>query len=225
MIKNKVNLKTWGVYWAKPIGWLLAKCIYNTTVIGAKNVPKNIPLIFAANHTSYLDGPLMVGVAPRYMHVMVKKEIFFGFLKLILIYSGQIPLNTSGDRNAMYCARSVLNQGKCLGILPEGRRCIGNASRLNTGIAWLAIKTKAPVIPVAILGTRIANESRDKIAFPRRKIYIVFGLPYIFKNNFENLNGRKILSFVKENIRKHLSKHIKASINLTGMKLPDDSKN
>ncbi|MEO5992664.1 MAG: 1-acyl-sn-glycerol-3-phosphate acyltransferase, partial [Arthrobacter sp.] len=53
------------------MGWVLDHVLYRTSVSGRSNVPATGPVIFAANHISFLDGPVMFGAAPRAMHILV----------------------------------------------------------------------------------------------------------------------------------------------------------
>ena len=68
---------------------------------GRSNVPAAGPVIFAGNHISYLDGPVMFGASPRPMHILVKQEMFKGFLGRVLKASGQLPVDRAGDRAAL----------------------------------------------------------------------------------------------------------------------------
>ncbi|BAS12938.1 1-acyl-sn-glycerol-3-phosphate acyltransferase [Arthrobacter sp. Hiyo8] len=112
----------WTMVWSRPVGWLLDHVLYRTAITGRSNVPKSGPVIFAGNHISFLDGPVMFGAAPRAMHILVKKEMFKGFLGRVLRASGQISIDRSGDRSALQLGKKVLDAGRCVGILPEGTR-------------------------------------------------------------------------------------------------------
>ena len=138
--------------WSRPVGWILDHLVYRTTVTGRNNVPTGGPVIFAANHISFLDGPVMFGASPRPMHILVKQEMFKGFLGRVLTASGQLPVDRQGDRAALQRCKDVLDAGRCVGILPEGTRGSGAAADINGGVAWLALNSGAPVVPVAILG-------------------------------------------------------------------------
>lgn len=105
--------------WSRPVGWFLDHVIYRTIVAGKSNVPAAGPVIFAANHISFLDGPVMYGASPRPMHILVKKEMFKGFLGSVLRGSGQIPVDRAGDRTALHVGRRLLDAGRCVGILPK----------------------------------------------------------------------------------------------------------
>jgi 1-acyl-sn-glycerol-3-phosphate acyltransferase len=87
--------------WTRPVGSILDHMVYRTSVYGRENVPSDGPVIFAGNHISFLDGPVMFGASPRPMHILVKKEMFKGFLGRVLKASGQLPVDRSGDRAAL----------------------------------------------------------------------------------------------------------------------------
>lgn len=142
---------TWSRAWSRPVGWFLDHVLYRTVITGKSNIPAAGPVIFAGNHISFLDGPVMFGAAPRPMHILVKKEMFKGFLGKVLKASGQLPVDRTGDRTTLQLARRLLDAGRCVGILPEGTRGSGAAESISNGVAWLALNSGATVIPVAIL--------------------------------------------------------------------------
>ena len=160
----------WTTAWSRPVGWILDHVVYRTSVTGRSNVPAAGPVIFAGNHISFLDGPVMFGASPRAMHILVKKEMFTGFLGRVLRASGQLAVDRSGDRAALLHGKDVLDAGRCVGILPEGTRGSGEASDINNGVAWLALNSGATVVPVAILGTRTGGEHLDAVPRPRRRL-------------------------------------------------------
>lgn len=209
----------WRTWWSRPLGRILDHAIYRTQVDGRSNIPRTGPVVFAANHLSYLDGPVMVGAAPRYMHVMVRHDMFKGFLGWVLRASGQIPVNRKGDRAALQTAKAVLDRGGCIGILPEGTRGSGDAATMNNGVAWLALNSGAVVVPVAILGTRHPGEHRDHIPRPGRRIHVDFGEPLTITRS-SGVSGRVSMDRAAEQIRLHLQAHIAAASRRTGQQLP-----
>lgn len=211
----------WKTRWSRPLGRFLDHVLYKTTVLGMENIPHTGPVIFAANHLSYLDGPVMVGACSRYMHVMVRHDMFKGFLGRVLHASGQIPVNRGGDRAALQYAKAVLDRGDCVGILPEGTRGSGNAATMNSGVAWLALNSAAAVVPVAVLGTRRSGEHRDKIPPPRRSLHVVFGEPLSIQRE-PGVSGRVSMDRATEQIRRRLAGHIASAQAATGQDLPAD---
>ena len=211
----------WKTRWSRPLGRVLDHAFYRTKVLGRDNIPLDGAVVFAANHLSYLDGPVMVGASNRYMHVLVRHDMFKGFLGWVLRASGQIPVNRAGDRTALQYAKAVLDRGDCVGILPEGTRGGGTAAAMNSGVAWLALNSGAAVVPVAVLGTRHPGEHRDKIPAPRRKLYVVFGEPFSITRE-PGVSGRVSMDRATEQIRQRMASHISASQAATGQLLPAD---
>ena len=206
--------------WSRPVGWLLDHLVYRTTVRGRANVPAAGPVIFAGNHISFLDGPVMFGAAPRPMHIFVKKEMFKGFLGLVLRASGQLPVDRSGDRMALERAKSVLDAGRCVGILPEGTRGSGEAAAINNGVAWLALNSGATVIPVAILGTRISGEHLNAVPRPGRRPQVSFGGALTVSRR-PGETGRASMDRVGTEIRAALARHVQDTVQCSGQGLPD----
>lgn len=202
------------------MGWILDHVVYRTTVTGRDNVPFSGPVIFAANHISYLDGPVMFGAAPRRMHILVKKEMFKGFLGHVLRASGQLPVDRSGDRAVLQLSKDVLDAGRCIGILPEGTRGGGSAAAINNGVAWLALNSRAVVVPVAVLGTRIGTEHRNSLPRPGRRFHLYFG-PAIGVERQDGESGRASMDRAAAEIRAALAGTVKQAIQHSGQSLPD----
>jgi 1-acyl-sn-glycerol-3-phosphate acyltransferase len=209
----------WTAVWSRPVGWILDHLLYRTSVTGRSNVPASGPVIFAGNHISFLDGPVMFGASPRPMHILVKKELFAGFLGRVLRASGQLPVDRAGDRSALRTARGVLDAGRCVGILPEGTRGNGEAAAINNGVAWLALNSGATVVPVAILGTRIGGEHLDAVPRLRRRLHVSFG-GALNVSRRPGETGRVSMDRAGTEIRAALARHVQDSITRTGQRLP-----
>lgn len=209
----------WTMAWSRPVGWILDHVVYRTTVTGTENVPTGGPVIFAGNHISFLDGPVMFGAAPRRMHILVKQEMFKGLLGGVLTASGQLRVDRSGDRAALQRCKQVLDAGRCVGILPEGTRGSGEAAGINGGVAWLALNTGAPVVPVAILGTRRGNEHLDSVPPPGRRFHVSFGKALTLARGAGE-SGRASMDRAALEIRAALAGHVQDSIQLSGQPLP-----
>lgn len=209
----------WTMSWSRPVGWILDHVLYRTSVTGRSNVPTGGPVIFAGNHISYLDGPVMFGAAPRPMHILVKQEMFKGFLGRVLTAAGQVPVDRRGDRAALQRCRDLLDAGRCVGILPEGTRGSGDASGINGGVAWLALNSGAPVVPVAILGTRIGSEHLDTVPRQGRRFHVSFG-PALTLTRRAGETGRASMDRAAQEIRAALAGHVRDAIQLSGQPLP-----
>ncbi len=130
--------------------------ILGAKVYGRENVPMTGGIIVSPNHSSNID-PLLVGVAlPRMIYFMAKEELFRNyFMGKLFRALGAFPLRRGTvDRVAMRNAFNILRRGDLLGIFPEGTRVKGNKlGRFHTGMASLALRTGAPVLPIALIGT------------------------------------------------------------------------
>lgn len=209
----------WTMAWSRPVGRFLNNVVYRTAVTGQSNVPAAGPVIFAGNHISFLDGPVMFGAAPRPMHILVKKEMFKGFLGRVLTASGQLPVDRRGDRSVLQLSKDVLDAGRCIGILPEGTRGSGTAAGISNGVAWLALNSDAVVVPVAILGTRHGGEHLDSIPKPGRRLHVSFGKPLTLGRNPDE-TGRASMDRAATEIRDTLAAHVRNTVRLSGLTLP-----
>jgi 1-acyl-sn-glycerol-3-phosphate acyltransferase len=141
----------------------LTRLIFRPVIEGRANVPKQGPCILAVNHLSALDSFVVPLAAPRPVTFLAKAEYFTqpGFkgwvTRSLLTGVDAIPVERSGHRAAqesLETALAVLAEGRAFGIHPEGTRSRdGRIYRGRTGVAWLALASGAPVVPVAVLGT------------------------------------------------------------------------
>lgn len=169
----------------------------------------------AANHSNGADGPLVFGASPRPMHFLIKHEVFVGPVGLFLRRIGQVPLDRSGtDRTALTSALAVLEAGGVLGIFPEGTRGDGDFASLRAGLAYFALRSGAPVLPVACLGTA-GQGGRGALSFPRRRVDVVFGDPFDAGDG-SRLRTRAALDAATLRIQERLRAHLAQARRLTG---------
>lgn len=154
---------------------------YRTRFAGVENVPPG-GAILAGNHVSYLDPVLLWCGAPRPVHFMAKVELwdsrFIGFaLKRLLAF----PVRRgTPDRVALSTAASLLDSGELVGIFPEGTRHRAHGAdglgEANEGVAFMALRSGVPVVPVGIHGTAEALPPGAHVPrFPR--VTIRYGAP------------------------------------------------
>ena len=124
--------------------------------IGRQHVPEDGPVIFAANHRSFLD-PFVIGtLVRRPVYYVAKKELFARrWQAWILNALGAFPVDRgASDEEMMRTARAILERGDCVVIFPEGTRVRpGGLGRPKRGVGRLALEAGAPIVPVAVLGT------------------------------------------------------------------------
>jgi 1-acyl-sn-glycerol-3-phosphate acyltransferase len=138
--------------------------------IGREHVPRTGPVIFAANHRSFLDPFVIATLTPRPIYFVAKKELFekSRIQRWFLNGLGAFPIDRgSGDDAAMGVARRILERGDCVMIFPEGTRVRpGPLGRPRRGVGRLALETGAAVVPVAVHGTD--DVRRGWRIYPRR---------------------------------------------------------
>jgi 1-acyl-sn-glycerol-3-phosphate acyltransferase len=191
--------------------------LWRPRVLGSWKVPATGPVIFAVNHSHNIDGPMVMGVAPRPTHFLIKKEAFVGPLDPFLTGIGQLKVDRHGtDRTAITRALGVLENGGVLGIFPEGTRGEGDFASLRAGLAYFAVRSGAPIVPVAVLGS---SERRGRLikGLPplRSRVDVVFGDPFEAGDG-SGRRTRKALDEATERIQKHLAAHLDNARRLTG---------
>ena len=135
----------------------VAKLMYNIKIEGRENVPKGSNIIFAGNHVSYLDPPLMTLAVGKDIAYMAKKELFEDKNKLlreIVHILGAFAVNREKPEIATFkTVKAVFNTAWSLGIFPQGGiRKEPEISNIQKGFVMFAKKFKADVVPVGICG-------------------------------------------------------------------------
>ncbi|WP_225838256.1 1-acyl-sn-glycerol-3-phosphate acyltransferase [Streptomyces sp. NK08204] len=205
-----------GAETGRRIGVGLMYGLWKPRVIGAWRMPATGPVILAVNHSHNIDGPMVMGVAPRPVHFLIKKEAFVGPLGPFLTGIGQLKVDrTAADRTAITQALGVLGAGGVLGIFPEGTRGEGDFASLRAGLAYFAVRGRAPIVPVAVLGSA---ERRGRLvgALPplRSRVDVVFGEPFLAGDG--GRRTRAALDQATEHIQKQLTAHLENARRLTG---------
>ncbi|WP_406728278.1 lysophospholipid acyltransferase family protein [Streptomyces sp. GD-15H] len=199
------------------IGVGLMYGLWKPRVLGAWRVPAAGPVVLAVNHSHNIDGPMVMGVAPRPTHFLIKKEAFVGPLDPFLTGIGQVKVDRdTTDRTAISRALGVLREGGVLGIFPEGTRGEGDFASLRAGLAYFAVRGGAPIVPVAVLGSSGRGERLIKGLPPlRSRVDVVFGDPFDAGDG-DGRRTRKALDAATERIQKQLTAHLENARRLTG---------
>jgi 1-acyl-sn-glycerol-3-phosphate acyltransferase len=157
----------------------LNRLLFRTTVEGAANVPAEGPVIIAPVHRSFIDFFVASEVTPRKLHYMAKDSLWKNStLARILPAVGAFPVHReSADREALRRAQQVLEAGEVLILFPEGERRTGpEVKDLHEGVAFLAARTGATVVPVGIGGSASVMPKGKKVPRPRH-VHLVVGEP------------------------------------------------
>jgi 1-acyl-sn-glycerol-3-phosphate acyltransferase len=144
------------VRWARMV---LGICGVKVDVVGAENLDPNQHYVFCSNHFSLIDTPLMFGCMPREFRILARHGLWkIPFLGWHLNRAGHLPVNRENPRAAarnIQQAADKIQEGFSILIFPEGGRTRGDQMRpLKPGAGYIAIRAGAPVVPMAIVGTR-----------------------------------------------------------------------
>ncbi|MGD0731078.1 MAG: lysophospholipid acyltransferase family protein [Terracidiphilus sp.] len=140
--------------WARLLVWL-SGC--RLTVRGSENLRKHAVAVYASNHTSYMDTPVIFAGLPFQFRILAKKELWpIAFIGWYLDRSGQIPIDTNNPRatlSSLGVGVKALRSGMPLFIFPEGKRTPdGELQEFLNGAAYLAIRAQVPLVPIALDG-------------------------------------------------------------------------
>ncbi len=187
----------------------LLRGMFRPWVRGLDNVPAQGGAILASNHLAVIDSfvlPLVlsrkirfIGKAEYFTGTGVKGRLKAGFFRGV----GTIPVDRGGGKASEAALRTglgVLESGNLFGIYPEGTRSPdGRLYRGKTGVARMALESGVPVIPVAMIGTNVAQPIGQVIPKPMR-LGVVFGEPLDFSRYRGMENDRFILRSVTDEI-------------------------
>jgi 1-acyl-sn-glycerol-3-phosphate acyltransferase len=146
-------------WFARAWSWLILRtCLLRVRVVNGQRIDVSRPHVFAANHISALDIPVLFDNLPTQFRIIAKKELFrYPFLGWHLRRSGQLPIdqeNTSSSIRSLRKAAETLRQNMPLVIFPEGGRSnTGQIQPFMSGAFYIAIKGQVDVVPIAIVGT------------------------------------------------------------------------
>ena len=156
-------------------------------VLGTENIPANTGVVFLSNHASMLDIPILYKALPVSFRFLVKKELFkipfFGFM---MLKAGYIPVDRSGGRAALKSiikAAKKVDKGASVVVFPEGTRSKdGTLGPFKTGGIMVALKTRSPVVPVAIKGSHLCLP-KGSLRLRPGVVKVIIGAPLPTKKN------------------------------------------
>ncbi|SET89762.1 1-acyl-sn-glycerol-3-phosphate acyltransferase [Salinibacillus kushneri] len=134
---------------------VIFKTLYRIKVIGKENIPNEGPVIICSNHISNFDPPVVGITSPRRIHFMAKGELFNNkWIGGLLRRLNAFPVRRGmKDRQALRDGLKVLKENETLGLFPEGTRSRnGELKRGLAGAGFFALRSKATIIPCAIIG-------------------------------------------------------------------------
>lgn len=139
---------------------LLAVSGVRVRVEGGEKISPTGSYVFASNHASYMDTPVVLANIPVQFRFMAKKGLFsIPFLGWHLARAGHIPVFRDNPRAAVktlgLAAESIQKHGISLIVFPEGGRTrTGKLGDFKDGAAYIAIRAGVPIVPMALKGSR-----------------------------------------------------------------------
>lgn len=204
----------------RPLGRAWFRARYDVHVHGTEHVAARGAQLVVSNHIGLLDGPLLAAFAPRPVHALTKKEMFEGHTGVALRAVGQIPLSRhETDPSAIKDCLRVLRDGGVVAVYPEGARGSGAFDVFRPGAAYLALVTGAPVVPLAVFGTREAGGGIDSVPAHGARIDMVFGPPVSLPAQ-RWPRRRADVAAAATTLREHLLNHVERARRTLHRQLP-----
>jgi 1-acyl-sn-glycerol-3-phosphate acyltransferase len=169
----------------------LMRTWFRIRIEGTGHIPAGGPVILASNHRSNMDPVLLAAAVRRPVAFMAKAELFVWPLGWILHLIGQFPVQRGGiDREALRRTSAVLARGGVLGLFPEGTRGDGSFASVHPGLAYIVLRERCPVLPVAIFGTERVRRRFGWLPFAS-PVRIVVGPPIDLPESAADRPGRR----------------------------------
>jgi len=143
--------------WARSLLWTGGVTVH---VEGLDRIPADSGCVIAANHASYMDTPVVLANIPVQFRFLAKHGLFkIPLLGTHLARAGHIPVPREDPRASVrtmtLAAQIIRERGISMLVFPEGGRSRhGELRPFKEGAAYIGIKAGAPIIPVALIGTR-----------------------------------------------------------------------
>lgn len=163
----------------------LIKVVWRPELHGEQRIPATGPVVLASNHCAYSDTVILPALITRTVHFLGKSDIFTGSSlraragAWIMRQINVMPVDRSGGNAsgaAIEAGLAVLAADRVLGIYPEGTRSPdGRLHRGKTGVARLALRSGAPIVPVAMRGTFEAQVGRRYLPRRHPRIQVLVG--------------------------------------------------
>ncbi|MGP3535288.1 lysophospholipid acyltransferase family protein [Microbacterium sp. RD1] len=173
----------------------LARMVYRPQIEGRSLVPRTGPVIFASNHLSFIDSIAIPVAAPRPVHFLAKASYFDSWgSRQFFSALGAIPVERGAGQAALDALdqqRRILEDGRAVALYPEGTRSLdGRLYKGRTGVAFLALQTGAPVVPVGLVGTDVVMPVGARFPTLRQRVTVRFGEPLDLSRHGAASSGR-----------------------------------
>ncbi len=164
---------------------LLAFLFLDVKVTGMENFPEKGPALVVINHLGDADSVLLAATLPYLIEAMGKIELYghwfvgplFRAYGIIWVHRGR------PDRKALRAALNAIAEGRVVLIAPEGRESlIGGLEEGNEGAAFLALKSGAPIVPIAMTGTENRIIFQNLKHLKRSRVSVTVGKPFFVED-------------------------------------------
>src|SRR5699024_3439975 len=145
-----------------------------------------------------------------------------GIIGFLMRGAGQIPVDRRTGRAALQTGLALLNEERLVGGFPEGTRGRGDPKETKGGIASVAVRAQATVLPAAMLGPRPAGKKAGHVPPPGARLTVVFGEPFEAAVPEAGI-GRRAVAGAMGTIQQRLSDHVLGSAAKYGIALPEST--
>jgi len=191
--------------WARRVIWITGSKV---NISGQENIPKDRGVVFIANHQSYLDIPVMIGYIDKPKGFIAKIELLkIPILSMWIKYLGGVFIvrnNPKQSLKAINQGAEKIKKGSSMVIFPEGTRSAdGKLGEFKPGSLKLAVKSGAPVVPVAIKGTvNILPKKKFAIKPSQVEVYV---LPPIMQDEDAKKDTNDLMEKIRNAIMEKLN--------------------
>lgn len=181
------------------------RLFWNVSTEGLENVPSTGGAIIAPNHVSVIDSFVIPLTIPRRITYVGKAEYMDDWkTRWLFPAMGMVPIDRSGGDSAQAAldtAARVLEFGELFCIYPEGTRSrSGELHKGHTGVARLALRTNAPIIPVGIIGSADVQPPGSVVPKPFGRMHLRFGRPIDVSRYQDRAGDRLILRQIADEV-------------------------
>lgn len=177
-------------------------------VSGVRHLPSSGPFILLANHESILDPLFMQVACPRRLYAMTKSTQFARpFMRWLLLRLGAFPVRRYRvDAQAVRTALRLLEEGRGVGLYPEGERSWdGELQPFRRGAVGLVLKSGVPVVPCGVSGSYHVRPRWSR-RIVRGRVAVRFGEPMEFGAHHGHAQREQALSYASRRLMRALDR-------------------
>jgi 1-acyl-sn-glycerol-3-phosphate acyltransferase len=185
----------------------LFRWLYHHQVYGLENLTENAAIL-AANHSSYLDPPLLSVSCPAEVYFLARASLFrFPLFGWLIRHLNTLPVTQdTRDTKMLKEVLNLLADQKKVALFPEGHRSFdGSINPLEKGAASIALRAKCPIVPVYISGAHEIWPRRNRFPKLHGTTACRFGPP-IWPDIFNHLDRKRALSAITQELELSLRK-------------------